>query len=58
MRDDRWGTKLKTIHGLNKHFDFVHEGKKPFKCKTSCTKYTVKQNLNKLVEFVHEGKNP
>ena len=43
---------------LKKHIETVHEGIKPFKCKTCDYETAHKPHLKKHVESVHEGFKP
>ena len=43
---------------IKEHVEFVHEGKKPFKCELCTTSFSNKINLRSHVSCIHEGEWP
>ena len=43
---------------IKEHVEFVHEGKKPFKCELCTTSFSYKINLRSHVSCIHEGEWP
>ena len=43
---------------IKEHVEFVHEGKKPFKCELCTTSFSNKINLRSHVSCIQEGEWP